>query len=90
MTSSPDHELDSHQRDTLERVLRHPAGGNVEWREVRSLLESVGAVEERDGALRVALGGETEVFHRPHGKDVDAQTIVDLRRMFERAGFGGG
>jgi len=53
-----------------------------------SLVESVGAVSEApDGALRVTLGGETEVLRRPHGKDVHAQMIVDLRRMLGRAGF---
>jgi hypothetical protein len=81
-------ELDNRHRDTLERILRHPASGNIEWRQVTSLLEAVGAVtEERDGNLEVSLGGETEVLHRPHGKDVDEQMIVDLRRMLTRAGF---
>jgi hypothetical protein len=83
--------LGSHHRDTLERVLRHPAGGNLEWRQVRSLLDAVATVSERhDGALKVTLGGQTEVFRRPHGKDVDAQMIVDLRRMLTRAGYSAG
>jgi hypothetical protein len=43
--------------------------------------------EEHDGNLEVSLGGETEVFRPPHGKDVDEQMIVDLRRMLTRAGF---
>jgi hypothetical protein len=59
----------------------------VEWRRVRSLLEAVGTVEERDGRLRVTLGGETETFDPPHGKDVDVQMLVDLRRMLRRAGI---
>jgi hypothetical protein len=80
--------LNNKHRDTLERILRHPASGNVEWRQVTSLLEAVGATTEEDGGnLTVTLGGETEVLHRPHGKDVDEQTIVDLRRMLARAGF---
>jgi hypothetical protein len=81
-------DLNNRHRDTLERILRHPASGNVEWRQVTSLLEAVGAVtEERDGNLEVSLGGETEVLRSPHGKDVDEQMIVDLRRMLTRAGF---
>jgi hypothetical protein len=44
-------------------------------------------MDERDGNLEVSLGGETEVFRPPHGKDVDEQMIVDLRRMLMRAGF---
>jgi hypothetical protein len=81
-------ELSGRHRDTLTRLLAHPASGNIEWREVKALLESIGAAsEEQDGALRVTLGGETEVLPRPHGKDIDAQMIVDLRRMLTAAGF---
>jgi hypothetical protein len=84
-------DLGSHHRDTVEKVFAHPASGNIEWREVKSLLESIGAVtEEEDGALTVTLGGETEVLHRPHGKDIDVQMVVDLRRMLTRAGFSAG
>jgi len=73
-------------RATLEKILRHPAGGNIEWREVKSLLDAVGATtEEHNGKLKVTLGGETEVLEPPRGKDIDAQMIVDLRRMFTRA-----
>ncbi len=80
--------VDSKHRDTLEKILRHPASGNVEWRQVRSLLEAVGdVVEQHDGKLKVTLGDETEVLQRPHGKDVDTQMIVDLRRMLTRAGI---
>ena len=43
-------------------------------------------VEEHDGRLRVRLGDETETFDRPHGKDVDEQMLVDLRRMLTGAG----
>jgi hypothetical protein len=81
-------DLDNRHRDTLERIFRHPASGNIEWRQVTSLLEALGAVTEEHGdALTVTLGGETEVLHRPHGKDVDTQMIVDLRRMLGRAGL---
>jgi hypothetical protein len=81
-------ELGSHHRDTLERILRHPASGNLEWRQVRSLLEAVGDVTEEDnGKLTVTLGDETEVFDPPREKDVDKQMIVDLRRMLSAAGF---
>jgi hypothetical protein len=75
-------------RATLERILRHPASGNIEWREVKSLLDAVGATtEEHNGKLKVTLGGETEVLEPPRGKDIDAQLIVDLRRMLTRAGL---
>jgi len=82
-------QLGSHHRDTVSKLFEHPTSGNIEWREVKSLLESVGtATEEPEGALKVTLGGETELLHRPHGKDIDAQMVVDLRRMLTRAGLG--
>jgi len=81
-------ELSNRHRDTIEHIFDRPSSGNVEWREVLSLLQAVGDVdEEPNGSYRVTLGGETEVFVRPHGKDVDAQVLVDLRRMLRNAGL---
>ncbi len=79
-------EVHGNHRATLESILRHPASGNIEWREVKSLLEALGAAtEEHNGKLKVTLGGETEVLEPPRGKDIDVQQIVDLRRMLTRA-----
>jgi hypothetical protein len=65
-----------------------PLSGNVEWRQVLSLLEAVGTTtQEPNGKVKVELGGETQVFHPPDGKDVDRQLIVDLRRMLTNAGL---
>jgi hypothetical protein len=51
-------------------------------------LESVGtATDEHNRKLKVTLGDESEVLQPPHGKDIDQQTIVDLRRMLTRAGL---
>ena len=81
-------ELNNHHRDTLLKIFSHPASGNLEWRQVLSLLEAVGSVEEEhNGKVKVTLGPETEVFRRPRGKDVDTQMVVDLRRMLAGAGF---
>ena len=80
--------LSSRHRDTVEKIFSHPPSRNIEWREVVSLLETVGTVtHEHNGKLKVALGPETEVLPSPHGKDVDVQILVDLRRMLKQAGF---
>ena len=80
--------LNNRHRDTLERIFSHPSSGNIEWRQVRSLLEAVGTItEELNGKLRVTLGPETEVLQPPGGKDIDRQMIVDLRRMLSNAGL---
>jgi hypothetical protein len=79
-------ELSAEHRDTVEHIFDR--GENVEWRRVLSLLEAVGTVDERpNGKLEVTVGGETEVFERPRDKDVDAQMLVDLRRMLTAAGL---
>ena len=79
--------LSSHHRDTLRRIFSHPTSGNIEWRDVVSLLDYAGTTaEERNGKLRVTLGPETEVFEPPRGKDIDEQMIVDLRRLLRQAG----
>jgi hypothetical protein len=80
--------VSNHHRDTLEKIFEHPSSGNVEWRQVRSLLEAVGTVvQEPNAKLRVTLGPETEVITPPRGKDVDTQLLVDLRRMLRSAGL---
>ncbi|MGP0029261.1 MAG: hypothetical protein ACLPVF_02010 [Acidimicrobiales bacterium] len=87
-TPSPPH-LSGHHRDTLAQLFRHPVGHNIEWRAVLSLLEAVGSVREtHNGHYLVTIGAETETFEPPRHKDVDAQQVVDLRRMLRRAGLG--
>jgi hypothetical protein len=78
-----------HHLRTLERIYRHPVGHNIEWHDVLSLLETVGTVvEEHNGRLKVDIGSESETFDRPKTHDtIDAQQVVDLRRMLERAGI---
>jgi hypothetical protein len=82
-------DLNHRHRDTLEKILSHPASANIEWREVLSLLEAVGTVtEEHNGKIKVTLGSETEVLQPPRDKDIDKQLVVDLRRMLTNAGLG--
>jgi hypothetical protein len=84
-------DLTHRHRDTLERIFIHPSSGNIEWRQVLSLLEAVGTTtEEHNGKLKVALGRQTEILQPPRGKDIDQQMIVDLRRMLTEAGFAPG
>ncbi len=89
-TSEPVH-LNNHHRNTLRQVLQHPASHNIEWHAVVSLLKAVGTVvDHHDGTVVVTIGSETEYFDRPEHKDIDTQTVVDLRRMLNAAGYGPG
>jgi hypothetical protein len=79
-------DLNSDHRDVVKQLFAVPASESIEWRRVRSLLDALGSVtEERNGKLRVELGGEVEVLVPPRRKDIDRQMIVDLRRMLSRA-----
>ena len=80
--------LDGHHRATVEKIFRHPAGHNLQWHDVLSLLKSVAAVTEvHDGRITVTLGSETETLDAPRGGDIDEQQMVDLRRMLRSAGI---
>jgi hypothetical protein len=80
--------LSSRHRDTVEKIFSDSRSHNIEWREIVSLLETVGSVtHEHNGKLRVTLGPETEVLPEPHDKDADIQVVVDVRRMLKQAGF---
>jgi hypothetical protein len=88
--SQPAH-LSNHQRNTLRQIFQHPAGHNIEWRAVLSLLEAVGSAEEQHGGkVAVTIGSETEYFDPPPHKDIDTQAVVNLRRMLTKAGYGAG
>ena len=42
-----------------------------------------------DGKVAVKIGSELEFLQPPAGKDIDAQMVVDLRRMLRNAGYEG-
>jgi hypothetical protein len=89
-SSQPAH-LSNHQRNTLRQIFQHPAGHNIEWRAVLSLLAAVGSTEEQHGGkVAVTIGSQTEYFDPPPHKDIDTQAVVNLRRMLTKAGYGGG
>ncbi len=84
----PPAHLSNHQRNTLRQIIQHPAGHNIEWRAVLSLLAAVGSAEERhDGKMAVTIGSQTEYFDPPRRKDIDTQAVVNLRQMLTKAGY---
>jgi hypothetical protein len=88
MTSPEPAHLDGRHRDTLRQIFEHPVSHNIEWHAVLSLLEAVGTVtEHHDGKFAVKVGTDLEFLEPPRGKDVDEQTVVDLRRMLTSAGL---
>lgn len=89
MSSSPEPEhLDNRHRDTLRQIFAHPTSHNVEWHAVLSLLNAIGTTEVRhDGKVLVKVGSQEAFLDHPAHKDIDAQTVIDLRHMLTEAGF---
>jgi hypothetical protein len=89
---APDSEgphLNNHHRATLQKIFQHPVSHNLEWKEVASLIEVVGFVEEKHGGkFTITLGDETATLERPRHKDFNAQEVLDLRKMLTSAGYG--
>jgi len=85
--TEPEH-LSNRHRDTLRELLEHPVSRNIEWRAVISLLEAVGSVTtQHNGKIAVTVGPRTEFFDPRGQKDLDVQTVVDLRELLTSAGF---
>jgi hypothetical protein len=83
LSSAP---LSHHHRETIDKIFAHPTSGNVEWRQVRSLLEAVGTVtDEHSGTIVVEVGSDRKTWHVPRDKDVDEKMIRDLRAMLADA-----
>ena len=86
-SSEPEH-LTNHHRTTLRQLFQHPVSHNIEWREVVSLLDAVATtVEQHGGKLDVTIGTQKEFIEQPRGKDIDEQTVLDLRPMLSSAGI---
>ena len=58
------YELSNHHRDTLEKILRHPASGNIEWRQDLSPFDVAARRVAQDLLERVAMVVVELVFHR--------------------------
>lgn len=75
------------QRKTLEAVMSDPVRTTVRFKDVVSLVESLGgSVEWREGSRgSFWIGDQAMHFHRPHGKEVSAGFIKALRDFLRRA-----
>lgn len=77
-----------HQR-ALEAIFSTPVQASINWKDIESLLNALGAkIEEGRGSrVRILLNEEEAVFHRPHPqKETDKGAVVSVRRFLENAG----
>jgi hypothetical protein len=81
--------VDSKHHKTLESIFEKPERANIAWKDIESLLVSLGAEisEGRGSRIRVALNKVRAVFHRPHPhKEASKALVKSLRRFLEEAG----
>ena len=80
--------LTHHHRETVERLFAHPTLHNITWREVHSLLEAIGDVEERhDDRFHVVIGESSHVIARPRQKDIPVDMVLELRGLLRSGGY---
>jgi len=76
----------SHLR-TYNTIFQHPISHNLEWREVRALLNQLGQVaEEPNGHLKATRNGQTLILHKPHTKNIaEDRDVMALRHFLEQS-----
>lgn len=81
--------LNAHWK-TLEAIFTDPVSGSIKWRDVESLLISLGAeVTEGSGSrVRFSLSGLTLFIHRPHPQpDTKRYVIRGVREFLTELGI---
>ena len=81
--------MSNKHRHTLEAIFRDPPTGNLQWREVESLLHHLGAVvESGHGArFRIVINRHEFYLHHPHhSNEFGKQAVEALREFLASAG----
>lgn len=80
-------DLNGRHRHTFDAIFRHPTSHNLEWHDVRSLLDAVANVEaEHNGSLLITRNGQTMNLHAPKHKDVaSVEDLMTIRHFLERS-----
>jgi hypothetical protein len=82
--------MSNKHRHTLEAIFRDPPAGNLQWREVESLLNHLGAVvESGHGArFRIVINRHEFYLHHPHhSNEFGKQAVKALREFLASAGM---
>lgn len=84
MIAKSDIILNNKQKKTLERIFEDPLRSNVQWRDIESLLITLGAkiTEGQGSRVRVILKDCYAVFHHPHPERVTNKGALKSVRRF--------
>jgi hypothetical protein len=75
-----------HQR-TYQAIFARPTSANIDWKDIEALLKFAGAeIEEREGSrVAIVIGGEVNIFHRPHpSPKTDKGAVASVRKLLLR------
>jgi hypothetical protein len=82
--------MNAKYKKTLERVFQNPVPANIKWRDIETMLVSMGAeIREGNGSrIRVRLNGVITTFHRPHpSPDTKKGAVLSVRKFIVEAGI---
>jgi hypothetical protein len=82
--------MNAKHRRTLAAIFDDPVRADVRWGDIESLLVALGAKisEGRGSRVRVRLGAEEAVFHRPHPRpETDKGALRAVRRFLTLSGW---
>jgi len=76
--------MSAKQKRLLNTILHEPASGNIQWREIESLLHHLGAkIETGHGAkMKVTLNGVETMLHKPHNSNACTKRDLHLLRDY--------
>lgn len=80
--------MNNKQLKIFNRVFKNPIDSGVPWKNIESLLASLGAsIEAGSGSrVRISLNGVDAIFHRPHPrKETDKGALKSIRRFLLEA-----
>jgi hypothetical protein len=72
---------------TYKAIFQHPIAHNLQWHDVRSMLNTIAEVtEEHNGNLKFTRHGEVLILHPPKHKDLsDTKEVMQIRHFLERS-----
>lgn len=82
-----DVQMSKAHQSTYKAIFQHPAARNLQWHDIRSMLNSIAEVEEEhNGHLIFVRHGETLTMHPPKHKDLsDIDELMKIRHFLERS-----
>ena len=81
--------MNTKQQKIYEKIFKNPVQSDIEWTDIENLLKSLGAeITEGNGSrVRIKLGNERAVFHRPQPEKVtDKGAVKSIRRFLDNTG----